>query len=320
MMPSRSSPRWTSPPSPGPTFDIGGHGFDPVVTVGGINKVERWLWMDDWRTMVPLFVPVAGEGRHPMNPKPKQIRTELLRSFSYLRSAFTDDEAKTAITLYATTRDDNQILYNEDPSIGEQISEDFFITKQTAVAVYVAWPAHYPTTSSCDQATLPSGGDEPAQHDDEIMGAYAAQNYPQAQQQQNQQRARFTSNPTFYNVLRDLAKKFNNLPQDALGDAVQAAYMAGFTAGKIVGNAEQQQANDSSPRGSGNTTTAKSMSWKPAEKDDDPAAAAAGDGAAGFDMNVARDVIWLAAGSARRCRRIESSLAGSAHQASSEPR
>ena len=307
-------------------MDIGGHGFDPVVTVGGVNKVERWLWMDDLRTMVPLFVPVAGEGRHPMNPTPKQIRTELLRSFSYLRSAFTDDEAKTAIALYATTRDDNQILYNEDPDIGEQISDDSIITNQTAVAVYVAWPAHYyPTTSSCDQAALPSGGDAPTQHD--IMGAYAAQNNPQAQQQQNQQRVRFTSNSTtFDKVLRDLSKKFNKLPLDVIGDAVQTAYMAGFTAGKIVGNAEQQQATESSPRGSGNATTAKSMSRELAEKDDDPAAAAAGDGAAGFDKVSFRHDAGLPSDVSKidelaaRCRRIESSLAGSAHQASSEPR
>ena len=123
--------------------------FDPVVTVGGVNKVERWIWMDDWRSMVPMFIPVAGTGTYPMNPLSEQIRTELLRSFSYLRGAFTDDEAKTAIKLYATTRGENQIHYNEDPPIGDELHDDCFVNKQTAVAVYVTWPTDSPTTLTC---------------------------------------------------------------------------------------------------------------------------------------------------------------------------
>ncbi|CAK0818171.1 unnamed protein product [Prorocentrum cordatum] len=131
---------------------------EPVVTLDGANKVMRWCWMADWRCFVPVWFPVAGEGKYPFNPLPKQIKQELVESFSHLRSAFTDDEAQTAIKLFATKRGERQWLYNEDPDIGDEFPDNgWVVNKKTAIAVVVDWPTG---PLACDQKGGDGDGDK----------------------------------------------------------------------------------------------------------------------------------------------------------------
>ena len=232
--------------------------------------------MADWRCFVPVGFPVAGGGKYRVNPLPKQIKQELVESFSHLRSAFTDGEAQTAIKLFATKRGERQWLYNEDPNVGDEFLDNgWVVNKKTAIAVVVDWPTG---PLACDQKGGDGDGDKQGNdsatdgnkqkgngsandwYDDQYGYKKEYDDYKKQYDSEYKERlddletAGKTSAGGLDPGLRLVVTKkaFKTISSKLMEDAVEKAYKAGFRSAIKI--AQDQQLNESS-RESGNSST-----------------------------------------------------------------
>ena len=221
---------------------------EQLAVIGTTVHARRWLWFDDWRTWCPVLVPVAGEGTWPLYPTIAGVKSELLKSWSFLGSEFGDDASR--IHVYQTKREADAVKINKDPDPvpydEDCLPDDWCVNERTALVVCVDWPSDLP---KCDMKTHDDGthrdggnynkyGDK---HDTEYDGKQHGGKYHDEcgdKQHGCKQYDRVADSLAGKTAMKDLKKS------RALADA----YDKGFSAGKKEGLTEAANKSQESSR------------------------------------------------------------------------
>ena len=117
----------------------------------GVVKAQRWVWLDDMRSWLPVNIPISHRGTFPHYPDVKSAKDELLQTVSTLYAAFGNDTTK--LVVGGMRRGDTwktSFKLNEDPKAERLLPDDWAINENWALIVYALWPAE---GSTCDGGT-----------------------------------------------------------------------------------------------------------------------------------------------------------------------
>lgn len=122
-----------------------------LVVEQGVVKAQRWVWLDDMRSWLPVNIPISHRGAFPHYPDVKSAKDELLSTVSTLYAAFGNDTTK--LVVGGMRRGDTwktSFKLNEDPKSERLLPDDWAINENWALIVYALWPAE---GSTCDGGT-----------------------------------------------------------------------------------------------------------------------------------------------------------------------
>ncbi|CAK0801676.1 unnamed protein product [Prorocentrum cordatum] len=113
-----------------------------LVVEQGVVKAQRWAWLDDMRSWLPVNIPLSHRGPFPHCPDVKSAKGELLRTVSTLCAAFGDDATKLVVGGMRRNRKwKMSFKLSEDPHAERLLPDDWFINENWALIAYALWPA-----------------------------------------------------------------------------------------------------------------------------------------------------------------------------------
>ena len=124
---------------------------EALVVEQGVVKAQRWVWLDDMRSWLPVNIPISHRGTFPHYPDVKSAKDELLQTVSTLYAAFGNDTTK--LVVGGMRRGDTwktSFKLNEDPKAERLLPDDWAINENWALIVYALRPAE---GSACDGGT-----------------------------------------------------------------------------------------------------------------------------------------------------------------------
>ena len=119
-------------------------------------KAKTRIWVEDWRSWVPLYSDVSGEEPWPMFPRVLQIKKTIYEELSYIASASPDSSDFKYMKLFKAAQSYDAEKINEDPTcVGAELTDDWFINEKWDLFLAIDWPCGL---RSCD-GHGPSRGD-----------------------------------------------------------------------------------------------------------------------------------------------------------------